>query len=1150
MRYSEILGLYEHFQPNYDITNEQRDYWKRFIFTKKFFDVLRDTLNSLEHSIKEKSIWVQGTYGTGKSHATAVIKHLIWDDLEGIDDFISGLTDVQIREHMRNFRNTNRIFPVLLKGASNITDNRSFALVIGRAVKEALRNLKIEIFTKSDFEKMIFHLEDDRGIIDWEKVFENNERLRPYINSKEDLLNKLKNDDITILRILEDYFIEVGIDPYPSRIDKWLAEVSEELRTKKIANSVMIFWDEFTSVLELEKAREIMVELQNIAELSDGKNVFLFVVSHRNPSQVLPQDDIEKLHDRFYFKRYDMEPLTTYHIISRSIMKKNEDKWSELKEIHLETKNDLRMLASKLVDNEGVSAITAIKDLFPIHPYTAYLATFIARNIGSTERSIFSFLYDKERGFLKFIEEHPQGDSDIYLTVNYLWDFFLEDFDIDSSDRFGSVLDRYKIYAQKFENKSEYYTNIFKGVILLNILSRFIDALEPGRELIAPSLENVQYMFLGTQFEIHVEEVLDYINVSGCIPKTPDGFFLISSASLPPRELESERNKVENNYEDITKALELQEKEFIRTLVPIVIREKEIRLYHASIKKHILVNRLQNDFKKTSALHIALFLMREENEREVVNSLIDELSTKEEFKNIILAVIHEPLKNENFKKFIDYSARSSVASSHNFREDEITNDKYAQNIIGIWIGRIRDGFIELNFRGKRETYPFSGFNDKVNEKLSPQIFEYGLEKLDKVQQNSNLWTRKDSKTSAEIFLFARSRDYIEERTSTGVWSPLRGIIKDNKDEYIVDESLEIKQDADFNHPLIKITNEVSSRIENLESRTVFNLGKELQFLTEPPYGIYANMANMALIGFVMRPFVGKLYEIGTGKPIENELMRDKIQSLFRFWEKSSDSNKLEVRLGTTKERELVSKLKEIFNLDETATSLTNTRWKVREWAKDSQYPLWSFKTFLKKSGKDAIDEIFKLTQSFDKEISQDQIINALDIIEKNEVDLKHELKKDRAREGFVGWLKNVEKISISDEKTVDEITVFLKEQMQEEIASWEEAEVKENVFIWKLEKYEQASTPSVEGVAESNRSRENWGTKVDDSNGKYTPTEPPQSDEKETGKREELEKAKTRINEYKGDFKALIIRIIEENPPILGLMLSYLRREEKNDQGI
>ena len=90
----------------------------------------------------------------------------------------------------------------------------------------------------------------------------------------------------------------------------------------------------------------------------------------------------------------------------------------------------------------------------------------------------------------------------------------------------------------------------------------------------------------------------------------------------------------------------------------------------------------------------------------------------------------------------------------------------------------------------------------------------------------------------------------------------------------------------------------------------------------------------------------------------------------------------------------------------------------------------------------------------------------------------------------------------------------------------------------------------MEGVAESNRSRENWGTKVDDGNGKYTPTEPPPSDEKEIGKREELEKVKKVINEYKGDFKALIIKIIEENPRILGLMLSYLERDEKDDQEI
>lgn len=89
MRYSDILELYEHFQPVYDITNELKEYWKRFIPNERFYDILQTTLNALDSSqIKDrKPIWMQGTYGTGKTHAMAVIKHLLWDDNEETIDF-------------------------------------------------------------------------------------------------------------------------------------------------------------------------------------------------------------------------------------------------------------------------------------------------------------------------------------------------------------------------------------------------------------------------------------------------------------------------------------------------------------------------------------------------------------------------------------------------------------------------------------------------------------------------------------------------------------------------------------------------------------------------------------------------------------------------------------------------------------------------------------------------------------------------------------------------------------------------------------------------------------------------------------------------------------------------------------------------------
>jgi len=71
MKFSEIIGLQDYFQPVFNLENETGDYWKQFIPNDKFYDILNKTLLSVNSTqAKDKlSIWLVGRYGTGKSHA-------------------------------------------------------------------------------------------------------------------------------------------------------------------------------------------------------------------------------------------------------------------------------------------------------------------------------------------------------------------------------------------------------------------------------------------------------------------------------------------------------------------------------------------------------------------------------------------------------------------------------------------------------------------------------------------------------------------------------------------------------------------------------------------------------------------------------------------------------------------------------------------------------------------------------------------------------------------------------------------------------------------------------------------------------------------------------------------------------------------------
>ena len=77
-KYSDFFELRD-FLPVYDIADEKEGHWTSFIPTKQFDELLSKAMNALTSSdiSKRKSMWVRGTFGTGKSHASAVIKHLL-----------------------------------------------------------------------------------------------------------------------------------------------------------------------------------------------------------------------------------------------------------------------------------------------------------------------------------------------------------------------------------------------------------------------------------------------------------------------------------------------------------------------------------------------------------------------------------------------------------------------------------------------------------------------------------------------------------------------------------------------------------------------------------------------------------------------------------------------------------------------------------------------------------------------------------------------------------------------------------------------------------------------------------------------------------------------------------------------------------------
>ena len=281
------------------------------------------------------------------------------------------------------------------------------------------------------------------------------------------------------------------------------------------------------------------------------------------------------------------------------------------------------------------------------------------------------------------------------------------------------------------------------------------------------------------------------------------------------------------------------------------------------------------------------------------------------------------------------------------------------------------------------------------------------------------------------------------------------------------------------------------------------------------------MVNMAAIAFLMRGYVGKLFEAGTGIPIQKEKMRDKILDLFDYWEKGTHGEKLDVRFGTEDEERLIETLKDLFKLED-VKSLNDARWKIREWVKKRGFPIYVFKFAenINENMKNAIDTIFNIIQSTDSELTYEKIKEYLKTIENVRYELFILIDRENPKDLFIKWLKSIEGVKISSEE-IEGVIEYIKRNMQEEVASWIEDKVREKVKDWDREKLRKKLESLHQGDEET-------------SHGKIYPL---------SISKEEIKNIKQRIESCsEEELKAILTKLIDEYPNIIETIEKYLER--------
>ncbi len=402
-KYSDAIHIRET-KSAYNIQQEESGEWRNFIPNEQFDDILSKVIGSVSNKVvdEHRSFWLEGTYGTGKSHAAAVIKHLLCDPVEQIEEYVNqefadSKFDI-LRQSLWDLRAKTRLFPVTMVGDCSIAHKDDLSLQIQIHVVQALNKAGLDIVVHTDFDNYIANIEENPVLYD--QLIAKNAELASYAPDRNKLIKDLKEADSSVLTLLNNALRKSGLHVRleQENLCKWFFEVQDELAKKTEYKGILLIWDEFTDVMLSDLGPSLLVNLQELAEatMDTKNNSYFFHIAHPSALDNLKAEERKKTTGRYRFMHYNMEPVSAFKIMSRKFIHDENSNSAAYAIYHKMTDRYFAMMQPVYekyanTSNDPIETLCDLKNLFPVHPATANMATYYAREAGSSSRSVFEF---------------------------------------------------------------------------------------------------------------------------------------------------------------------------------------------------------------------------------------------------------------------------------------------------------------------------------------------------------------------------------------------------------------------------------------------------------------------------------------------------------------------------------------------------------------------------------------------------------------------------------------------------------------------------------------------------------------------------------------------------------------------------------------
>lgn len=707
--YRKYFNIDPDFFPavNSDVIKKEPELWKKYYPHETFIKLLKQTISVLERKQK-LNIWVEGAYGTGKSHAVLTLKHLLDSSEEETNEYFQNFKlDDDLRKKLIATKQSGKIITVHRYGSSSIYSDNNLFLAMQESIEGALKDAGISNAGPSALRE---------GIINYLSNEENKASIQVFLDrSYKDLFGGQSVDDViahlkeytgeALQSLMNNVFKlanEKNIKAFTlddTTMVQWITEVIEANHLK----AIVFIWDEFTEYFSNNAHR--LTGFQHILDLSQTEPFCFIPVTHKSDAGMEDSDDDKKkILGRFIHPTCIIElPENMAFQLMGAAMQIKDD--TAIQKEWDGVKHDLceRTIESR----KRIMAFAGIKDeelnnILPIHPYAACLLKQISASFASNQRSMFDFIKNEGneelKGFQWYIDNYGPLDDNPFLTIDLPWGFFYENGKEDLTPSIRQILDRYSILSKQLAEDEK---NVLKTILLLQAMSQ---STGNDVEIFLPNEKNLEYAFEGTEFE--------HGGATNCAEKLirdkiiyrkqlKDGTSLYSvlTGEIDADEIDKKKAEYENRSTNglikegmLEDAIELPHDLRLRYRVNYVgTTEFEMVAKQA-------ISKAEDD---KSHFYVVVCLSKSPSEETAFNKKIKELHSKNLDSSVLFVESKVTLGEEEFAKWVENMATSSYYTGKDNGQASQYND-YAKQVLYGWRSRVAKGAFTLYQPGKAD----------------------------------------------------------------------------------------------------------------------------------------------------------------------------------------------------------------------------------------------------------------------------------------------------------------------------------------------------------------------------------------------------------------------------------------------------------------